>query len=314
MLNIKYQKVGSRVMAYSIFGKEQIDLVIEMGLGACMGEWWHIAQKLSETHTVLLYERFGCGNSQKSKTARTPANIAGELYNLLENLPHKDQIAILAHSQGGLYAQQFTRLYPELVEKLILLDPLSANDNRFKRELSKRVYKKSGVDKRSGLYINLVLARLHLGKIIKGFMREAPPFYYFNGFSAEAADYILNCLTQPKVYATALEEYRNSHSEDAISGLKSKNGFPQIPVRLITHSSGLAIKEIEEFGGLRYDEAQKIENIWQNIMQDYLLLSDYSELYEAKNSSHYIHLTDLDLISEVTDLGYRFPHKSYSPY
>ena len=50
------------------------------------------------------------------------------------------QITILAHSQGGLYAQQFARLYPEMVEKLVLLDLLSANDNRFKSELSKREY------------------------------------------------------------------------------------------------------------------------------------------------------------------------------
>ena len=299
MLSIQYQKVDNELMAYSIFGKEQIDLVIEMGLGACMGEWWHIAQKLSVAHTVLLYERLGCGSSQKSNTARTPVNIAGELYNFLETLPHKNKITILAHSQGGLYAQQFTRLYPDLVEKLILLDPLSANDNRFKSELSKREYKKSGVDKRSGLYINLILARLHLGKTIKGFMREAPPFYYFNDFSADATEYILNCLTQPKVYTTALEESQNSHNADIISELKSQNSFPQIPIRLITHSSELETKEIMEFGGLQYEEAQKIESIWQKIMQDYLLFSNDAELYEAKNSSHYIHLTDLDLISEV---------------
>ena len=299
MLNIKYQKVGNRMMAYSIFGEGQIDLVIEMGLGACMGEWWHIAKKLSATHTILLYERFGYGNSQTSKTARTPMNIAKELYSLLQNLPHKKQITILAHSQGGLYAQQFSRLYPDLVERLVLLDPLSANDNRFKYELSKRTYKKSGVDKRSGLYINLVLARLHLGKIIKRFMSEAPPFYYFNDYSIEATDYILNCLTQPKVYTTALEEYRYSHNENIISGLKNKNDFPEIPVQLITHSSELAIKEIEEFGGLQHNEAQKIESIWQNIMQEYLLLCNDSKLYVATNSSHYIHLTDFNLISKV---------------
>lgn len=105
MLSIKYQRVNNLLMAYAVFGEEPIDLVIEMGLGACMDEWWHIAQKLSDTHTVLLYERFGCGSSQKSSRERTPANIAKELYCLLKYLPHKKQITILAHSQGGLYAQ-----------------------------------------------------------------------------------------------------------------------------------------------------------------------------------------------------------------
>lgn len=299
MQNILYQNVEGQETAYAVFGNEPVDLVIEMGLGTCMGEWQHIAQRLSETHTVLLYERQGCGSSQMSKAARTPANIARELYGLLERIPHKEQITILAHSQGGLYAQQFARLYPEAVKKLVLLDPLSASDNRFKRELSKKEYEKSGVDKRRGLRLNLMLARLGLGSAIKKFMKNAPPFYYYKDFSPEAAEYILSCLTQPKVYRAALEEYEMSHRDDIISELKSKAGFPQIPIRLVTHSSQMAVKEIMEFGGLHDNEGEKIENIWQSVMRKYLGLSDDSKLYEAARSSHYIHLTDTDLVCEI---------------
>ena len=92
MLEIKQQTINHAAIAYAVLGGGEIDLVIEMGLGACMGEWWHVAQKLSDTHTVLLYERCGYGSSQKSGTARTPANIANELYSLLQYLPHKAQI------------------------------------------------------------------------------------------------------------------------------------------------------------------------------------------------------------------------------
>ena len=299
MLEIRRQKINQAIIAYAVFGGGKIDLVIEMGLGACMGEWWHVAQKLSDTHTVLLYERCGYASSQKNGTARTPANIANELYSLLQCLPHKAQVTLLAHSQGGLYAQQFARLYPDLVEKLVLLDPLSADDNRFKRELTKKEYQKSGVNKNAGLYINLALARLHVGNTIRKFMREAPPFYYFKDFSAEATEYILNHLTQPNVYTTALAEYRLAHKEDVTAELKSKTGFPQIPVRLITHASELEIKEIMEFGGLRYEEAEKVETLWQSMMREYLSFSGDAKPYEAKHSSHYIHLTDLELIGEV---------------
>lgn len=180
-----------------------------------------------------------------------------------------------------------------------MLDLLSANDNRFKQELSKKEYRQSGVDKRSGMYINLLLARLHFRKTIKRFMYTAPPFYYFKDFSAEATEYILDCLTQTKVYTTALEEYRISHMENVISELKSKKCFPQIPVRLVTHSSELEIKEIEEFAGLQNSEAQKVESVWQSVMQEYLLLSHDSKLYKAIHSNHYIHLTDIDLVREI---------------
>lgn len=301
MKNLKYTDVEGRTIAYAVFGSGKIDLVVEMGLGACMGEWWHVADKLSEKYTVLLYERAGNGSSDSGKNARTPHHIAMELYGLLSQLSHESKVTILAHSQGGLYAQQFARLFPEMIKGLVLLDPLSAGDNRFRTELSKREYKKSGVNKSGGLYINLILARLHLGGLIKSFMRQAPPFYYFKDFSKNAENYILNCLTQPKVYKTAIEEYEISHREENISQLKTKEGFPQIPIGLITHSSEKEMQEIMQFGGLQYEEAQKIEKIWQSIMQEYLEFSSKSRLWQADNSSHYIHLTDLEMVCEAID-------------
>ncbi|WP_442944903.1 alpha/beta fold hydrolase [Oribacterium sp. C9] len=39
-------------------------------------------------------------------------------------LPCKSKIIILAHSQGGLYAQQFARLYPNMIRGIVFVDPL----------------------------------------------------------------------------------------------------------------------------------------------------------------------------------------------
>ena len=54
---------------------------------------------------------------------------------------------------------------------------------------------------------------------------------------------------------------------------KSKNDFPDIEIVLITHSSDFCIKETMEFGGVTREVAEKIENIWQDIMKDDLLFS-----------------------------------------
>ncbi len=40
------KEIEGQNIFYRIFGKDNIDLVIEMGLGA--GEWWHIADCLSK--------------------------------------------------------------------------------------------------------------------------------------------------------------------------------------------------------------------------------------------------------------------------
>ena len=105
---------------YKVIGSGKVDVVVEAGLGSCLAEWLPMARRLSKKgKTVLLYERFGINLSAPAKEARTPKQIAGELYKLLKKVPHKEKVILLAHSQGGLYAQQFCRLYPELVEKLV---------------------------------------------------------------------------------------------------------------------------------------------------------------------------------------------------
>lgn len=101
MLEIRRIDIGTSQIAYNVFGTKKIDVVIEMGLGTCIGEWWHIATQLSAKHSVLLYERAGYGSSGKSTLQRTPQNISFELFNLLEQLPHEPQVVLLAHSQGG---------------------------------------------------------------------------------------------------------------------------------------------------------------------------------------------------------------------
>ena len=78
--------------AYRVFGCGSIDIVVEIGLGATAGEWWHIAERLAENHCVLLYER-----QRDTTTPRTPENIAQELHALLQKLGHSEKIVILAH-------------------------------------------------------------------------------------------------------------------------------------------------------------------------------------------------------------------------
>lgn len=281
---------------YKIFGKEYVSIIIEMALGACMGEWIHIAKVLSVNNGVLLYERAGINNSEGSLSNRTPINIAQELHALLQNIKHEKKIIIIAHSQGGLYAQQFARLYPDMVKGLILLDPLSANDNIFKELLTDKEYKRSGVDKSANISIMYKLAKLHMGFLTKKIIKGAPPFCYYNAFDEDARNDILNAVTKPEYCITAFNEYVEAHKNENISHLKEKENFPDIPLVLITHTSELAIEESIKYGHNSRDFATKIEEIWQDIMKEYLKFSIKSTWIQAKNSSHYIHLTENQLL------------------
>lgn len=287
--------IESQNISYCIFGEGDIDLVIEMGLGAVAGEWWHIAERLSKQFTVLLYER-----GRNISKPRSPKNIAVELHTLLKKLPCKSKIMLLAHSQGGLYAQQFARMYPDMVHGIVFIDPLSANDNIYKTVFQTvEEQKKSGFDKSENFVIMRKMASLHLGFVIKLIMRKAPPFYYFNQFSPEAKKYILNELTKVSLHDASLEEYRLAHEEKEICQLKEKGDFPEIPMVLVTHGSEYEIKEIMEFGQNTKEFATKVEELWQSLMQEYLSFSEQSILLRAKNSGHYIHLTDFEVIIQA---------------
>ena len=301
MTEIKFAELNGRKTAYRVFGSGKISVVIELALGAVMSEWAHIPALLPN-ETVLIYERAGVGSSQSSKAPRTPKNIAYELKALLDTLYCEDKITLIAHSQGGLYAQQFARLYPELVKGVILLDPLSANDNRFKEQLSPAEYKKSGVDKFSNLGFQRTLARLHLGFIIKAMMKSAPPFYYYKSFSPQAKAYILNALTKPALYDSAMAEYAEAHLDENTAKLKEKGDFPDIPLVLITHSSALAVKEAMEFGTGSLELAERVEALWQELMREYLAFSPRSSYIEAEKSTHFIHLLQPELILEALNI------------
>ena len=285
---------------YKIFGNRTVDIVIEMGLGACIAEWESLAEELGKDHGVLVYERAGINHSDKSDKERTPTNIAKELMNLLDEIPHDEKIVIIGHSQGGLYAVEFCGIYPEIVKGLILLDPLSVEDNRFKKELTAKELKKSGADKSKNFIILETLARLGLKGLVKKIMIQAPPFYYA-GFSEEQKEDILNSLGNITHLRACREEYRLAHDEEALRNMVSKDDYPDIPIILVTHSSEEAIKENMEFGRNSRPFAVRIEELWQEIMKEYLGYSERAIWIKAKKSTHYIHLTEPEIIVESVD-------------
>ena len=282
---------------YTIFGSKTVDIVIEMGLGACIAEWESLARELGKNHGVLVYERAGINHSDKSDEERTPTNIAEELKRLIDEIPHDEKIVIIGHSQGGMYASEFCGIYPEIVKGLILLDPLSIEDNRFKMELTARELKKSGTDKSKNFIILEMLTKLGLKGVVKKVMSQAPPFYYA-GFSEEQKEDILNSLVNITHLNTCREEYRLAHDDEALRNMVSKDKYPDIPIILVTHSSEEAILENMEFGRNSRSFAVRIEQLWQEIMKVYLDYSERAIWMQAKKSTHYIHLTEPELIIE----------------
>jgi hypothetical protein len=182
-----------------------------------------------------------------------------------------------------------------MVKGIILLDPLSANDNEFHKSFTPEECKKSGIDKLQTLKTTKFLTLIGLGFALKPLFKKAPPFYYYKGFSKEAEGYLLNALSRAKQYETAIHEYECAHIEENIRHLKSKNGFPDVPLILITHSSRFSIEESIYYGSPK-ELASVVENKWQQLMSEYLSFSSKSKHIVAQNSSHFMHLTEFELL------------------
>lgn len=300
---MNYCDIGSAKIAYEIYGQGEKILVVDTCLGSCSAEWWHIAEALGHKFRVLVYDRAGYGRSSVSTIGRTPRSIAGELDKLLCTLEIEENIVIIGHSQGGLYAVEYAIMNPGKVNGLILLDPATPFDHEFKEKLTAGEYKRSGVDKTITYKLGNIMMSLGLGFVFKPLLKKSPPFYYHE-FSSEAKAYLLRALCKKDTYRTALAEYEATHNgRDTLDITQAieKSTLRNMPIKLVTHSSDFYIKELEHFGNMGTQTAQKIESLWQDIMKRYLALSSNTEHITSPNSGHFIHLTDFEILINIID-------------
>jgi len=287
-------------LSYRLYGDlSNPIIVVETAMAACNAEWWHLAEKWSEKFCVLLYDRAGYGSSSVSTLSRTPINIANELSKLIIALGIQKKVILIGHSLGGLYAQQFVRLFPDGIHALILLDPVSANNRILKQKLTSREFFQSGIDKSKNLKLGFVISSLKLGFLLKPLLRKAPPFYYYNEFTKDAEDCILENLTQRKLYKSAISEYHFIEIGDELASLREKKDFPDIPLFLICHDPEIMTAEIGEYGGADKATAIKIDDMWVSLMKEYLHFSDKAIYRQAQKSGHLIHLSDPNAIWEI---------------
>jgi pimeloyl-ACP methyl ester carboxylesterase len=103
-------------------------VLFEAGIAATNLNWFHIQETVARfTHTVS-YDRGGLGWSSPSSTARTPANCASELHDLLERAGIKPPYVLVGHSFGGLVMRRYALSYPEDVAAVVLVDPMRCEE------------------------------------------------------------------------------------------------------------------------------------------------------------------------------------------
>jgi len=90
------------------------------GLTSSHRNWVHLIQKLDTDHRVVAPDLFGHGASDKLMGDYSLGAHAATLRDLLDRLDI-DQVTLVGHSFGGGIAMQFCYLFPERVERLVLV-------------------------------------------------------------------------------------------------------------------------------------------------------------------------------------------------
>lgn len=91
--------------------------------------WEQTADALSKAgYRVIIPDQIGFGKSSKPEHLQyTFQMLANNTRAILDTLNIK-KVAVLGHSMGGMLATRFALMYPEMTEKLILVNPIGLED------------------------------------------------------------------------------------------------------------------------------------------------------------------------------------------
>ena len=121
---------------YKLIGQGQ-PLVFIHGILGFWRNFYSISQAFKQTHTCLLYDQRGHGQSAH-REPYTAEQLTQDLKSLLEDLKW-DKTILIGHSLGGYIAYLFAHHYPECVQKMVIVDtspwPLEEQKERIKNIL-----------------------------------------------------------------------------------------------------------------------------------------------------------------------------------
>ncbi len=101
--------------------KNKNTLFILHGLLGSADNWHTYSRKMSQYLRVVTIDQRNHGKSPRTETMSYP-EMASDLKELVEKFSNAPEIYIMGHSMGGKTAMTFAQLFPELLQKLIVVD------------------------------------------------------------------------------------------------------------------------------------------------------------------------------------------------
>ena len=108
---------------YSVIGDKGDTIVILPGQGSVSPhyEFLSLAERLAESHKIIIIEPLGYGLSDDTDIPRTAENICNEIHEVLSDLG-ENRYYLLGHSIAGLYMLQYANMFENELIGVIGLD------------------------------------------------------------------------------------------------------------------------------------------------------------------------------------------------
>jgi len=104
------------------YGQEKLDnFVILHGLYGSSDNWMTIARQLSQKYHVVCFDLRNHGFSPHEKSM-TYNEMSVDVFDTLTDVLDINRCVLLGHSMGGKIAMTMVEMFPQLVEKLIVVD------------------------------------------------------------------------------------------------------------------------------------------------------------------------------------------------
>jgi pimeloyl-ACP methyl ester carboxylesterase len=118
--SLKHTQLHGHRVAYRLEGSGPL-IVLVHGITSSSATWERVVPALAERHTVIAPDLLGHGQSAKPRGDYSLGAYASGLRDLLVALGH-ERATFVGHSLGGGVAMQLSYQFPELCERLVLVD------------------------------------------------------------------------------------------------------------------------------------------------------------------------------------------------
>lgn len=118
-----YTQVNDLKIRYWRLGTQGSAIVLVHGIGSAIETWALNVEALAQQHQVYALDLVGSGRSDKPLTSYSLVALA-EFVKGFADVMGLDRLSLIGSSMGGGIALQFALLYPQQIEKLVLVNSL----------------------------------------------------------------------------------------------------------------------------------------------------------------------------------------------